>query len=271
VTISQKIEATAKRAALRAALVQRRYYEKRFTVSFKGDVNLVTDADLLSQEVIVATIGRAFPQHQILAEEGALGHQQPLTGPIWVIDPLDGTTNFAHGFPVFGISIAFIDRGVPQFGLAYHTLLKEMFIAHRGKGAKLNGKKIHVSKIKQLNRSLLATGFPYDRRTSNDNNLDFFCRFEVASQCVRRAGAAVIDLVNVACGRLEGFWEPKLAPWDIAAGSLIVEEAGGQISDYSGRPIHDLWCGEIIASNALIHREMVKTISSVRQDRTSTR
>ena len=257
----KRVEDTAKKAALAAARIQLRYYETGLPARFKGDVDLVTKADLESQEAIVRVIARAFPAHDILAEEEKFGHDRSLSGPIWVIDPLDGTTNYAHGFPMFAISIAFREAGETLFGLAYQPLLKELWIVHRGKGARLNGQEIRVSKTSSMAHSLLATGFPYDRRASVDNNLSYFCHFEMAAQCVRRAGAAVLDLVHVACGRLEGFWEPKLSPWDIAAGILVVEEAGGRVTDYAGQPITDLWGGEIVASNGRIHDRMLGIIS----------
>lgn len=258
---TQKLENVARLAARQAAKILRTYYRQKVKISFKGAVDLVTEADLKSQATIVRTISKAFPEHQILAEEEEFGHNRSLNGPIWIIDPLDGTTNFAHRFPMFAISIAFRDKGKTRFGLIYHPLLNELFIAHRGKGARLNGKKIHVAQKISLSNSLLATGFPYDRRTSQNNNLDLFCHFELTAQCVRRAGAATLDLAYLACGRLDGFWEPGLAPWDIAAGSLLVEEAGGVVTDYSGNPIHDLWCKEIVAGNPKIHSQIVTSIN----------
>ncbi len=262
---SRELEKGARKAAEAGAKILRKYYESGLTAKFKGDVNLLTKADLESQQAIVRILSKTFPSHEILAEEDAASHGRSLDGPIWVIDPLDGTTNYAHGFPMFVVSIGFRDEGKNQFGLIYHPLLDELFIAHRGKGAKLNGKKISVSRINDLSKSLLATGFPYDRRSSRENNLNLFCRFELESQCVRRAGAAALDLAMVACGRIDGFWEPKLAPWDVCAGSLLVEEAGGKVTDYQGQPLHDLWCGEIIASNGKIHHDMETIIASTHE------
>ncbi len=260
-----KIQETAVRAAMDGAKIITRLYETGLKAQHKGVVDLVTQADLSSQKAIVKVLARAFPSHDILAEEEKFGHDRSLEGPIWVIDPLDGTTNYSHGFPMFAISIAYREGGQTQFGLAYHPLLKELFIAHRGKGARLNGRKIAVSKTDQLHLSLLATGFPYNRRTSPENNLNLFCYFEMAAQCVRRAGAAVLDLANLSCGRFDGFWEPNLAPWDIAAGSLLVEEAGGKVTDYSGKPITDLRCGEMLASNGKVHDEMLAAIQAARK------
>lgn len=262
-----KLEKAARLAASRGAAILRKYYAKRLTITFKGEIDLVTEADIASQKAIVETLGSAFPKHAILAEEDAAGHDQSLEGPIWVVDPLDGTTNFAHGFPMFGISIAYREGGETLFGLVYHPLLDELFLAHRGEGATLNGKKIRISHHEALSQSLLATGFPYDRRTNPDNNLDYFSYFELAAQCVRRAGSAALDLANLAVGRFDGFWEPKLAPWDVAAGILLVEEAGGKISDYSGDVLTDLRCGEIVASNGRIHKEILTGIATVRARR----
>jgi myo-inositol-1(or 4)-monophosphatase len=249
---------------MQGAKILTRYYETGLTARHKGEVDLVTQADLKSQKAILGVLSKAFPDHAILAEEENFGHDRSLDGPIWVIDPLDGTTNYAHGFPMFAVSIGYREQGQTQFGLVYHPLLRELFIAHRGKGARRNGKKIHVSTIAKLSSSLVATGFPYNRRTSPENNLNMFCYFEMAAQCVRRAGAAVLDLANLACGRLDGFWEPNLAPWDICAGSLLVEEAGGKITDFSGNPITDLWCREMVASNGKLHGEMLEGIRIAR-------
>jgi myo-inositol-1(or 4)-monophosphatase len=263
----ERVERAGRLAAKRAASILRAYYSRRLKITFKGEINLVTEADFASQKAIIETLGRAFPSHDILAEEGEFGHHRSMSGPIWVVDPLDGTTNFAHGFPMFAVSIAFREGGETRFGLVYHPLLDELFIAHKNKGATLNGEKVRVSRNRILSESLLATGFPYDRRTSPENNLDLFSHFELASQCVRRAGSAALDLANLSAGRFDGFWEPKLAPWDVAAGILLVEEAGGRATDYAGRPVEDLWCGELIASNGLIHPELLSGVASVRSRR----
>jgi myo-inositol-1(or 4)-monophosphatase len=256
----QDLERIATQAALKGAAIHLKFYEKGLKPTFKGEVNLVTRADYESQKAIVGTIAKAFPSHDFLGEEENLGHNKSMDGPIWIIDPLDGTTNYAHAFPMFGVSIGFRVGGETTFGLVYHPLLKELFIAHKGKGTKRNGKKVRVSKNATLNRSLLATGFPYDRRTSAENNLNYFIHFEMAAQCVRRAGAAAIDLAYISCGRVDGFWEAKLSPWDITAGILLTEEAGGKVTDYSGKPLTDLWGGEIVASNGLVHDEILQVM-----------
>lgn len=260
---SSELEKVAHLAAEKAGQIIRGHYETGLVARHKGEIDLVTQADEESQAVIVETLRKAFPTHQILAEEGALGHGEALEGPIWVVDPLDGTTNFAHGFPLFAISIGFREHGKNHFGLIHVPLLNEWFIAHRGKGASLNGQPISVSRVATVSQSLLATGFPYDRRNSPVNNLNYFCHFEMAAMCVRRAGAAAVDLAYVACGRFDGFWELKLAPWDICAGSLLVEEAGGIVTDFQGNSLTDLWCGELLAGNPAVHQEMLHDMQSI--------
>lgn len=260
-TSPRKIERVARLAAQKAAKILLRYHlKKSFQIRFKGIVNLVTDADTQSEKAVIDVIRKAFPTHEILSEENKSSHSQSLKGPVWVIDPLDGTTNFSHGFPFFSVSIAFRENNQTTFGLIYQPVLKEMFIAHAGRGATLNGKKIRVSKTKEVTRSLIGTGFPYDRRTSKQNNLKEFCKIEMNCQDVRRPGAATLDLAYVACGKLDGYWEPKLSAWDVAAGMLLVQEAGGKVTDYRGHALKDLWLGEVIASNGLIHNSMIKLL-----------
>lgn len=254
----KKIEEVALIAARKAAKILLHYHTKRdFKVSYKGDVNLVTDADFEAESAVIQTLLKNFPDHTIVSEENKQSHELSLEGPAWVIDPLDGTTNFSHGFPFFAVSIAYREKNKTQFGLIYQPVMKELFIAHRGKGSTLNRKKIKVSPTKDISKSLLATGFPYDRRESEQNNLKEFCELEMVSQCVRRPGAATLDLAYVACGRLDGYWEPKLSAWDVAAGSLLVEEAGGTVTTYNGDPLTDLWCREVVASNGKIHTKIL--------------
>jgi myo-inositol-1(or 4)-monophosphatase len=227
---------------------------RKRTVEYKGAVNLVTEMDLLSEKIIVAEIEGRFPDHSILAEERpALEKPSPF---LWIIDPLDGTTNYAHGFPIFSVSIALARDGEIVTGVVYDPTRNELFTAEKGKGARLNGRKIRVSAEKSLTRSLLATGFPYDLRESKINNFDHFYNFAVRAQAVRRAGSAALDLCYVAAGRFDGFWEMKLAPWDIAAGSLLVSEAGGKITDFRGRAVN-LDGKHVLASNGKIHAAML--------------
>ena len=228
-------------------------------VSFKGAVNPVTGTDIAAEELIVARLRAAFPGHRILAEESG-GQDWRLPGPpIWLIDPLDGTNNFAHGFPHVGLSLALLVEGKVVVGVIHDPLRRETFAATVGGGATLDGRPIRVSGIEYLEGAFLATGFPYDRRTAHDNNVERLDHFLRRSQGVRRAGAATLDLAYVACGRLDGFWEIRLKPWDVAAGILLVREAGGKATDFEG----SLNClsGEfIVASNGHIHGEMLRVI-----------
>jgi myo-inositol-1(or 4)-monophosphatase len=235
-------------------------FRTEFTVSHKGTVNLVTDVDLAAEDLIVSRIRDAFPSHNILAEERHRPNR--LEGITWIIDPLDGTTNYAHGYPVFSVSIGIQINGAIEWGAVFDPTRDEMFSARRGNGATCNGVRLEVSKTPALGKSLLATGFPYDIQTSNRNNLDNFRAFAVQVQGVRRAGSAALDLCYVADGRFDGFWELKLNAWDCAAGSLIVEEAGGRVTDFRGHSF-SIYEGEIVASNRLIHDEMVAVLKDV--------
>lgn len=227
-------------------------------VTFKGEVNPVTETDRASEAHIVQRLREAFPDHHILAEEeGGDALHTPVA--IWIIDPVDGTNNFAHSFPHIGISIALVVEGEPHVGVIYDPLRDELFAAQRGDGATLNGDPIHVSTLTRLAESFLATGFPYDRRVAEDNNVSRFDHFLRRSQGVRRAGAAVLDLAYVACGRFDGFWERGLSPWDVAAGILIIQEAGGWVTDFEGTPL-PLEGEQIVASNGAIHEAMLRVI-----------
>lgn len=220
--------------------------------------NMVTDVDRRAEQAIVAILSAAFPDHRILAEEGGEGHGQD--SPYrWIVDPLDGTTNFTHGFPAFCVSIGLEVEGRIVLGVVYDPLRRELFEAEAGKGAYLNGQRIHVSTVPTLNKALLVTGFAYDRENRR-RNLEHFERFVLASQGLRRTGSAALDLCYVAAGRADGFWELKLAPWDVAAGSLIVTEAGGRITDFAGNPFQGDGA-ETLATNGLIHREMVEVLA----------
>lgn len=236
----------------------REAYHRPREIGYKGDIDLITQADRDAEAMIVAALREHFPAHAILAEESA-EHALERDVPTWVIDPLDGTTNFAHGFPVFAISIALVDGGEPLVGVVYDPLRDELFGAALGQGAALNGAPIHVAQVSELRRALLATGFPYDRHVAEDNNTESFSRFIRRAQGVRRAGAAALDMAYVACGRLDGFWEFRLHPWDVGAGILLVQEAGGLVTDYAGRRDTDLPIqGEqVVASNGQIHGEMI--------------
>jgi len=226
--------------------------------SYKGAVDLVTPFDLGAQEILVGRLAEAFPAHGFLAEEGLA--RPGASDCRWVIDPLDGTTNFAHGFPVFCVSAALECSGRLALGFVYDPMRDELFRAEAGRGAFLNGAAIRVSGVSDLGRSLLATGFPYDVRMSPENNLDHWGRFIVRAQAIRRCGSAALDLSYVACGRFDGFWELKLKPWDVAAGALIVAEAGGRVTDFDGRPF-TLTAPGVVATNGLIHEPIVEVLA----------
>ena len=249
---------TAVTGARAAGKLQKDRYGGEFAINYKGETNLVTEVDQASEALIVETIRRNHPGHDILAEENRYA---PLrSGFTWIIDPLDGTTNFAHGIPWFCVSIALEIEQSVAVGVVYHPMMDQLFTAVRGGGAFLNGQRLRVSGRAPLRQSLLATGFPYDRTTDPDNNFDNFFKFQTAARAVRRFGAAALDLAYVAAGRLDGFWEAKLHPWDVAAGALIVEEAGGTVSGYEGEP-YDIRHHRIVASNGLIHDEMLAILA----------
>jgi len=227
-------------------------------IHYKGSVDLVTQYDKKSQQQIVRALKKHFPDFGILSEE-AVSHR--ITRPVkWIVDPLDGTTNFAHGLPIWTISIALEMEHDILLGVVYDPTRRELFHALAGRGAYLNKKKISVSRVRDLDRALLITGFPYDIRTSRENNLDHFSDFAVRAQAVRRLGSAAMDLCYTACGRFDGYWEKKLSPWDQAAGSLILKEAGGTITDFRGKPF-DIYGDEVLGTNGLIHRQMMKILT----------
>ncbi len=208
-------------------------YEKDNKVSYKGVIDLVTDVDHASEAYILGEIQSRFPTHRILSEEagGLDGHDEHL----WLIDPIDGTVNFAHGVPFFSVSIAYAHKGVVTHGAVYDPMRDEMFTGERGHGSHLNGRVLKVSDAEELVRSLMVTGFPYDLWTTDRNNLEFFGKFARSSQGVRRLGSAALDLCYVAAGRIDGYWELSLNPWDLAAGGVIAEEAGARVTTLDGR------------------------------------
>lgn len=243
----------ARAVAREAGEIQKRDFFKKGSVSFKGEIDLVTETDTACQALIHGRLADLFPGHDFLGEEGL----RRLTGAEfrWVIDPLDGTTNFAHRFPWFCVSIALEHHGAIVAGVVFNPMSGEMFSAEAGGGAFLNEAPVRVSSIGELGRSLVATGFPYDIRESR-TNIEAHDRFLMAAQAVRRCGSAAIDLCYVACGRFEAFWELKLKPWDTAAGLIVLTEAGGTITDLQGRPA-DIYRPEICASNGRIHQAML--------------
>jgi myo-inositol-1(or 4)-monophosphatase len=253
----ESFEQAAILAAKKAGLLLKRRLGWKRQVKYKGVVNLVTEMDLLAEKVIVSEIRKRYPDHSLLAEEKTdLRGDSPYR---WVIDPLDGTTNYAHGYPVFSVSIALEKAGEVILGVVYDPTRDELFVGKKGKGARLNGRKIHVSSTPKLSECLLATGFPYDIRETAADNFDHFRNFALRVHAVRRAGSAALDLCYVAAGRFDGFWEMKLGPWDLAAGSLMVKEAGGKVTDFLGTPL--VLDGKyVLASNGKIHREMLQIL-----------
>lgn len=247
----------AERAAKKAGLMLIQNIRSNREISFKGEVDLVTNFDRRSQEIIRDSLLRAFPDHDIIAEEGL--KKEKGSDFKWIVDPIDGTTNYVHGFPVFCISIAVEKGGKSLVGLVFDPMRGELFAAKRGEGASLNNKKIQVSCTEELDKSLLTTGFPYDIRESEMNNLDHFSNFAVRCQAIRRCGSAALDLCSVACGRADGFWELKLSPWDTAAGALIVKEAGGCVTDFHNKRF-DSGKKQVLASNGKIHKQMLEVL-----------
>jgi len=223
----------------------------------REEINLVTEIDKGSEKKIIEFIKSKFPNHGILAEES--GETSKTSEYKWIIDPLDGTTNYTHSFPVFCVSIALEYKGEVIIGVVYDPNLDELFYAEKGKGAFLNGKKISVSKTDKLIKSMLATGFPYNVKENPDNCVEHFVNFLMEAQAIRRLGSAALDLVYVACGRLDGFWEVDLNPWDVAAGKIIIEEAGGMITDFYGNK-YSIYTKGVVASNGLIHQQMLEII-----------
>jgi myo-inositol-1(or 4)-monophosphatase len=230
------------------------------SVHYKGEINIVTEEDRLSEDMIVSRIRKHFPDHDILTEESK-GIDRG-SDYRWIIDPLDGTTNYAHGYPVFCVSIALEKKGDVILGVIYNPMLRELFVAEKNKGAFLNRKRLSVSGTSALSRSLLATGFPYDIRRNADNNMNYFIGMAVKAQAIRRAGSAALDLAYVSAGRFDGFWELKLHPWDTAAASLMIREAGGTLSDISGNP-YQLSSSGIVASNGHVHRAMLRLLQAI--------
>jgi myo-inositol-1(or 4)-monophosphatase len=256
------------RVAIRAARAAGRIHLKRLShtnISRKTNaIDLVTEADHESEAAVIDVLQRAFPGHTILAEEGS-GNSHGASEHRWIIDPLDGTTNFAHSFPQFCISIGYERRGRIELAVIFDAFKKELFVARRGGGAWLNRKPIRVSHVRTLEMSLLATGFPYDRRERRRFYLCFWEALMLRSHGVRRTGSAALDLAWVACGRVDAFWEFGLKPWDVAAGSLLVEEAGGHVTNADGSTL-DLTAAQIVASNGRLHQEMIDTLAAIRPE-----
>jgi myo-inositol-1(or 4)-monophosphatase len=244
-------------AAREAGLMLRENLNASREIVYKGEVDLVTNFDNRSQDMIFHRLSEHFSDHDFVAEEGLV--RKKGNDFRWIFDPLDGTTNYAHGFPFFSVSIALEFKGEIICGVVYDPMRDETFSGIKGGGAFLNGNTIKVSGTDDLDKSLLATGFPYDLRISDVNNIAHFNNFVIRAQAIRRCGSAALDLCYVACGRFDGFWELKLKPWDVAAASLIVQEAGGHLTDFANRKFH-IHSHETLGTNGRIHGQMLDVL-----------
>lgn len=258
-----KFLSTVWEAASAAGALIRENWDRPRTIEYKGAIDLVTSVDREAERQILEILQREFPDHGFLSEEAPAVEARSKEYR-WIVDPLDGTTNFAHGYPHLSVSVALQQNGRTILGLVYDPLRNECFRAVAGQGAFLNDAPIRISPVEQLDKALLATGFPYDRRQHADKYLAFFRAFLTRTQGIRRAGSAALDLCYVASGRIDGFWELKLKPWDVAAGALIVAEAGGKVTDFSGNPL-SIFADEALASNGLVHREMTQIIADLQR------
>ena len=279
--VSQKVKQTLEKALGEAGSLLKRAAKKPLQIKYKGPVSIVTQVDKAAEKLIIGIIHKQFPDHSILAEESAFASgtgsgrdrfcsaspkknlSRNRTGTVssskWIIDPIDGTSNFAHRLPMACVSIAYEENGIVEVGGVWNPFLGEWFWAERGKGASLNGKKIRVSKIKTLKDSMLVTGFPYDRRKRARYYLNFMQAFIMKTQGIRRMGSAAIDTCYVACGRFDGYWEFKLNAWDVAAAALIAQEAGATLTDFSGKRM-SIYGNQTLVSNGAIHNQMLRVI-----------
>jgi myo-inositol-1(or 4)-monophosphatase len=271
VTMSSPFLAFAIDAVRRAGETQRRAFGSGFAINKKGAIDLVTEIDVAIEREFRAQVASAWPDHGVLGEEfGASAGTGTGVRHWWIFDPIDGTTNFAHGLPIFCASLALEIDGVLEVGAVYDPMRDELFSAERGKGAWLNGERLAVSFAETLGDSLLVTGFPYSVQTDGEELIGLFARFTATSRAVRRLGSAALDVCYVAAGRMDGFWEQGLGPWDIAAAALICEEAGGTISGLEGQPF-TARSGCLVASNGRVHREMLDTIAAYQAERARNR
>jgi myo-inositol-1(or 4)-monophosphatase len=259
--------ATAIEGALRAGRVHRRFFRQQVRIHKKGPIDLVTAADLEAEREFRDLIAERFPAHCVLGEEAGAGAEAAVAAiapaPVrWIIDPLDGTTNFAHGVAFFCVSIALEIRGAVELGVVYDPIAEELFTAERGGGAWLNGARMHVSDTRELVDALLCTGFPYTVRERRRRQVEVFAAFLGEARAVRRLGSAALDLCHVAAGRFDGFWEEHLQPWDVAAAALIVQEAGGRLTRYDGTTL-DPFRGETAVSNGWLHDSLLSVIQRV--------
>jgi myo-inositol-1(or 4)-monophosphatase len=254
----KQLENAAVSAALAAGRVLRKHFGKKIQIREKSNASLVTNADVEAEDVSIKMLLKHFPDFGVIAEES--DPRATRSQGRWVIDPLDGTTNFIHGFPMFCVSIAAEWEDEVAVGVIYHPILKEMLVAVRGRGTRLNGKPVFVSKTKKMNDALLTTGFTYQKKTLLHREMSAFEKLSGIARAVRRPGSAALDLAYTGRGIFDGFWERNLAPWDVAAGSLIVEEAGGKVTDFKGKPF-SIHAREILASNGLVHKALIQAIA----------
>lgn len=253
----QQLEVAVAAARIAGGILRERFGQVQ-RIRYTGEIDLVTEADDIAERSIVDEIRRHFPDDSILAEEGSTGGANP--DRRWIVDPMDGTTNFAHGYPFFAVSIGLEVRGNLELAVVYDPVQDELFVARAGGGAFLNGERIRVSTTDQLRAGFLCTGFPYDR-AQMEPALELWRRFVLRAQAVRRDGAAALDLCYVAMGRFDGFWEQSLQPWDVAAGALMVVEAGGQVTGYEGGAFA-LELPAVLASNGLLHPDLLRVINA---------
>lgn len=253
-------------AVRRAGATQREAVGRNFSISKKGAIDLVTEIDVAIEREFRAMVAERYPEHDVLGEEFGGAEGRSPARHCWIFDPIDGTTNFAHGVPIFCASLALEIDGVVAVGAVYDPMRDELFTAERGAGAWLNGQRLRVSETDTLIDALLVTGFPYSVQQDPTEILGLFARFIAQARAVRRLGSAALDVCYVAAGRMDAFWEKGLGPWDIAAAALMVEEAGGRISDYDGRPFHAR-SGRLVASNGALHGLMLETIAAFERDR----
>jgi len=258
-TLDPRFLSTAVEAAIDAGRIQRRYFRRDLEIHKKGPIDLVTQADLEVEVHIRSLIAERFPDHAVLGEEGRQETGPSAGQPRWIVDPIDGTTNFAHGLALFCVSIALEIDGRVELGVVYDPVAPELFTAERGGGARLNGHRIRVARTAELINALLCTGFPYTIQTDRKRQVDVFAAFLGGARAVRRLGSAALDLCYVAAGRFDGFWEDQLHAWDIAAGALIAEEAGAVVTDYANEPV-DLDRGQIVAAGPELHGVLLDVI-----------
>ena len=244
--------------AREAGAILRQGLERPREITFKGRADIVTDVDLASERLIVQALNEHFPDHAVVGEEGGGSTDARF---VWVVDPLDGTTNYAHGYPVFGVTMALFDAGELVLGVTYDPLRDECFTAERGGGAWLNGRQLRVSTTPTLRTALLSTGFPYHRFTEGPNNIAQLTAVLMECQGIVRSGSAALDLAYVAAGRSDGHWEIGLKPWDCAAGALMIAEAGGQVTNWGGAPF-DAWQGWTVATNGSFHDELLAVLAT---------